>query len=306
MKKKQPPVQQKSIFDQLREWNIKQELNPALAISQIIPPTDFQPPDAGFLESVRLQGIIEPLVVYYAGPQRFKIAGGRRRWYAAVQAGLETVPAILVQANKEEAATLKILLNARRSENVLSDMAALKELIDGAEMTDDEVFQLTGLKPQTIKRLRRLMLTDHRLIDILRQNRCSVGTAEAAAKLPPTQLAALLQKFEDEDPKRLTLDMIDEVRSVQRAAAVKALPNSLFMPISRPGTETLAQSAQPAADPHEWLHQFAGEMWSVLLAMADNQALGRSTAEKALSARRDAAALVAKIREKEGEAQRAA
>jgi ParB family chromosome partitioning protein len=112
-------------------------------------------------ESIRRHGLLQPLVVRRLGG-RYELIAGERRLRAAVQAGLETVPAIIREARPEERLELALIENVQR-ENLtpLEEAEAYRHLIDEYGLTQEEIAERVGKsRPAITNALRLLNLPD--------------------------------------------------------------------------------------------------------------------------------------------------
>ena len=97
------------------------------------PRREFPPESlAELANSIRAQGIIQPLVVRAIGANRFEIIAGERRWRAAQLAGLNTVPAVIRELSDQTASALALIENVQRE-----DLSPLDEAIAYQRLSDE-------------------------------------------------------------------------------------------------------------------------------------------------------------------------
>lgn len=215
---------QEQLFELLKSEQVESQYNEAVPLSEIIPPEDGLPPSEKLIQSVRDEGVIEPLLLNRIN-NRYKIISGRRRYRAAETTERESVPAVITRVSPAKRAVLTIKLNNLRADNFLADVDALQVLID-KKFDEKQIDELTGLLPQERERRMRLQLADKRLVEALRAGRASLSLAETIAKLPPTQQARVLDKLNEKE--RLRMSDVHEVKEARTRAAVAALPQGLF------------------------------------------------------------------------------
>src|SRR5215510_782389 len=163
---------QEKLFKLLKEEQIEHRYEPALSLSSIVEPDDAVEPLRELVEDVGARGVIEPLLLQQMSANRFRIISGRQRYTAARIKELETVPALIARVSVSQRDVLCIKLNRLRAENLLADIEATERLV-AKGLDDKQIGDLTGLKPQEIKRRKRLTVADPRLREALRQGNCS-------------------------------------------------------------------------------------------------------------------------------------
>jgi len=109
-------------------------------------------------ESIRKQGVIQPIVVRKLLGGRYEIVAGERRWRAAQLAGLTEVPAIIREIPDEAAIAIALIENIQReSLNPIEESLALQRLIDEFSMTHAEIASAVGKSRATVTNLLRLL-----------------------------------------------------------------------------------------------------------------------------------------------------
>src|SRR5947207_416446 len=95
-------------------------------------------------QSIRANGVIQPLVVRRNG-DRFEIIAGERRWRAAQKAGLHKVPCVVKDVAAEDVLELSLIENIQREElNPIEEANAFKRLLEMRELTQEEVARRVG------------------------------------------------------------------------------------------------------------------------------------------------------------------
>jgi ParB family chromosome partitioning protein len=134
--------------------------------------------------SIRTQGIIQPLVVRKISADRYEIIAGERRWRAAQLAGLTEVPAIIKDIPDEAALAVALIENIQRENlNPLEEAIALQRLIDEFSLTQQEVAEAVGKSRTTVTNLLRLLTLQPDVKTLLEHGDIEMGHARALLAL---------------------------------------------------------------------------------------------------------------------------
>jgi ParB family transcriptional regulator, chromosome partitioning protein len=165
----------------------------------------------GLADSVRSQGVIQPVVVRHRSAGGFELIAGERRWRAARQAGLPTVPALVRDADDTESLLLALVENVAREDlSPVEEARACALLIDEFELSLGEVAERVGRsKPSVSNRIRLLELPDD-VLAMVERGELSEGHARAVLAVP-----------DQEGRRRLAREIVKTGMSV-RAAEQKA------------------------------------------------------------------------------------
>ena len=107
--------------------------------------------------SIRAQGVIQPIVVRSIGENRFEIIAGERRWRASQLARLEVVPCIVKDVPDEAAVAIALIENIQREDlNAIEEAVALQRLLTEFELTHQQVAEAVGKSRTTVTNLLRL------------------------------------------------------------------------------------------------------------------------------------------------------
>ena len=138
----------------------------------------------GLAESIKSQGIIQPLTVEEIAPGEFSIIAGERRYRAAKIAGLDKVPAIVVSLSEVQRIQMSLIENIQRENlNAIEEASAYQYLIDHSGYTQEMVSQKVGKSRSAIANsLRLLSLSDKMKYDIV-SGAMSAGHARAILSL---------------------------------------------------------------------------------------------------------------------------
>lgn len=151
-----------------------------------IHPSPLQPrrlvPDDGIEEltqSIREQGILQPLVVRHRG-EGYELIVGERRWRAAQRAGLKKVPILLKEATDQEVLELALIENLQREDlNPLEEAEAYQRLITEFAYTQEVLAQRIGKDRSSVANILRLLKLPEEVQGALEKNEISMGHARA-------------------------------------------------------------------------------------------------------------------------------
>ena len=139
---------------------------------------------SGLAESVKSQGIIQPLTVEEIAPGEFSIIAGERRYRAAKIAGLEKIPAIVVNINEIQRIQMSLIENIQRENlNAIEEATAYQYLIDHSGFTQEMVSQKVGKSRSAIANSLRLLSLSDKMKDDIVSGAMSAGHARAILSL---------------------------------------------------------------------------------------------------------------------------
>jgi ParB family chromosome partitioning protein len=137
-------------------------------------------------DSIRAQGLVQPIVVRVAVAGRYELIAGERRWRAAQLAGLPEVPALVREVSDQVAMTMALIENIQREDlNPLEEAQALKRLIEEFTMTHQQVAETIGRSRATVSNLLRLLELSEEVRQLVQEQRLEMGHARALLPLPP-------------------------------------------------------------------------------------------------------------------------
>ena len=143
-------------------------------------------------ESIKAQGVIQPIVVRPIGRDRYEIIAGERRWRAAQQAGLAEVPAVVREVPDQAAIAMALIENIQREDlNPLEEAGALKRLIDEFTLTHQQAAEAVGRSRAAVSNLLRLLELPEAVRTLLEKHRLEMGHARALITLAPARATAL-------------------------------------------------------------------------------------------------------------------
>lgn len=146
-------------------------------------------------DSIRAQGIIQPIVVRKSSKQGYEILAGERRSRAAKLAGLTYIPAIVHDVTNREALALSLIENIQRDDlNPLEEAVALKRLQDEFNLTHQQIAETVGKSRTTITNLLRLLTLTQPTQNLLQQGLLEMGHARALLPLSGAQQASAAEE----------------------------------------------------------------------------------------------------------------
>ena len=172
----------------------------------------FEPEAAeGLAASIRLQGVLQPVVVRRRPEGGFELIAGERRWRAAGAAGVPTLPALVKDVGDRDSLLLGLVENVAREQlSPVEEARAYASLVDEFELSLGDVAERVGRsKPSVSNRLRLLELPED-VLWMLARGDLTEGHARAVLSLP-----------DDEGRRRLARRITKEgmtVRGAERAA----------------------------------------------------------------------------------------
>ena len=153
---------------------------------------------AELAESIKAQGIIQPILVRAVGGDEYEILAGERRWRAAQLAHLSEVPVIIREVPDEAALAIALIENIQRQElNALEEAQGLQRLIDEFGMTHDAAAQAVGRSRSAVSNLLRLLGLAKPVQAMLTEGQLDMGHARALLALPANQQAGLARTVVD-------------------------------------------------------------------------------------------------------------
>ena len=136
-------------------------------------------------ESIKAQGVMQPIVVRPIGAGRYEIIAGERRWRATQQAGLDHIPAVIREVPDEAAIAMALIENIQREDlNPIEEAMALSRLQQEFELTQQQVANAVGKSRVTITNLLRLMALPDEVKLLLERGDIEMGHARALLGLP--------------------------------------------------------------------------------------------------------------------------
>ncbi len=139
-------------------------------------------------DSIKAQGIMQPIIVRLLADDRYEIIAGERRWRAAQMAGLETIPAIIREINDDTAIAMALIENIQREDlNPMEQATAMHRFIEEFALTHQQIAEAVGKARATVTNLLRLMSLPREVKTLLEHGDLEMGHARALLSLPEQQ-----------------------------------------------------------------------------------------------------------------------
>ena len=146
-------------------------------------------------DSIKTQGIMQPILVREISPDKFEIIAGERRWRASQMAGLEQVPVLVRDIADESALAMALIENIQRENlNPLEEAQGIKRLIDEFAMTHEKAAEAVGRSRVAVSNLLRLLSLSLPVQELLMQNKLDMGHARALIGLEAAQQVMLANR----------------------------------------------------------------------------------------------------------------
>jgi len=188
-------------------------------------------------ESIKAQGMIQPVLVRRAGNE-YQLIAGERRWRAAQLAGLSAVPAIVREATDAQAFELALVENLQRADlNPIEEAEGYRRLVDEYHLTQEQVSQRVGKDRSTVANALRLLGLPDEVKQLLAQGALDMGHARALLGAPKVSvMVSLAEKVAEErlsvrETERLVRSTREDGKAPARGekAAPKASPAARAM-----------------------------------------------------------------------------
>lgn len=169
---------------------------------ELIHPSPFQPRTRfdeealqSLADSIRAQGLIQPVVLRRRSGE-YELIAGERRWRAAQLAGLQQIPAIVREIDDHQAAALALIENLQREDlDPIEQAEAMSRLIREFEMTHQQVADVLGVSRPVVSNALRLLDLAEPVRTLLQANQIDAGHARALAILPQAQQSAMAERI---------------------------------------------------------------------------------------------------------------
>jgi len=174
-------------------------------------------------DSIREQGIMQPIIVREVGANRYEIIAGERRWRASQLAGLAEVPVIVREIPDEAALAMALIENIQRENlNPIEEANGIKRLIDEFSMTHELAAKAVGRSRSAVTNLLRLQQLHSVVQEMLMQSKLDMGHARALLGLEGAkQIAAAEQIVQNQLSVRAAEQLVKKLASNTSAKATK-------------------------------------------------------------------------------------
>ncbi|NNE65023.1 MAG: ParB/RepB/Spo0J family partition protein [Pyrinomonadaceae bacterium] len=135
-------------------------------------------------QSIRMNGVVQPILVRSVG-KGFELVAGERRWRAAQRVGLKKIPAVIREIDDEKMLEIALIENIQRQElNPVEESRAYQQLIDDLGLTQQEVAERVGKTRTFVANYLRLLSLPKSIRTHLEDGKLSVGHAKALLSIP--------------------------------------------------------------------------------------------------------------------------
>jgi ParB family chromosome partitioning protein len=174
-------------------------------------------------ESIRAQGVMQPIVVRPLGEKRYEIIAGERRWRAAKMAELDTIPAVIREVPDEAAIAMALIENIQRENlNPMEEAIALGRLKEEFGLTHQQVADAVGKSRAMVTNLLRLMSLESDVKKLLEHGDLEMGHARALLALTGNKQVEAVRTVV---AKGLSVRQTEElVRDFEKAKPAKPAP----------------------------------------------------------------------------------
>jgi ParB family chromosome partitioning protein len=216
-----------------------------IEVNQYQPRRDFDDTTIEELaQSIRANGIIQPLVVRKLANGSYQLIAGERRLRAAKKVGLKQVPVVIRRSTDREALELALIENIQRQNlNCIDEALAYFQLIQDFSLTQEEAAQRVGKDRTTVSNFIRLLRLPEAIIDDLKRQILSFGHGKARLSLEDNdlRLRARAQIVERRMSVRDTELLVEQLKRGEAGAAAPGAQNN--KPLTKTGQrlQTLSQ-----------------------------------------------------------------
>jgi ParB family transcriptional regulator, chromosome partitioning protein len=180
---------------------------------------------AELAESIRAQGVVQPIVVRSIGGNQYEIVAGERRWRAAKLAELKTIPAVIRTLDERGAMAVALVENIQRADlNPLEEADAMQRLIQECGLTHEECAQAVGRKRATITNLLRLRELEDEVQQQVRESKLSFGHARALLGVNGPRRVSLARLVVDKGLSVRATEALVQAENAPKEAPDRALP----------------------------------------------------------------------------------
>lgn len=175
----------------------------------------------GLAESIKTQGIVQPILVRELTTGKFEIVAGERRWRAAQIAGLPTVPALVREIADEHALGIGLIENIQREDlNAIEEATGIQRLVDEFKLTHDAAAKAVGRSRSAVSNLLRLLELAKPVQDMVMEAKLDMGHARAllgVGKAKQVELAhqIVLKTLSVRDAERLVKAELSPARTTR-------------------------------------------------------------------------------------------
>jgi ParB family transcriptional regulator, chromosome partitioning protein len=167
--------------------------------------------------SIKEYGVIQPIIVTKED-NYYKIVAGERRWRASKKAGLDEIPAIVRDYDKQKNSEIALIENIQREDlNPIEKATAIRELLDTYSLTQQQLADKLGISRSGLANTVRILNLDNRVIELVKDGKITEGHCKA--------LLAINDPEKQYEAAKYIIESGDSVREVEKQMRIKKKTN---------------------------------------------------------------------------------
>lgn len=172
-------------------------------------------------ESIKVQGIVQPIIVREVAYNRYEIIAGERRWRAGQLAGLADVPVLIKDIDDRAALAISLIENIQREDlNPLEESEAFQRLIEEFDLTHQQIAEAVGKSRTAVTNLLRLNELESAVKVLMVKGKLGMGHARALLSLESKKQQVLANKVAKEGLSvRVTEKLVQDVQKEEQGNA---------------------------------------------------------------------------------------
>ena len=181
-------------------------------------------------DSVRIHGVIQPIIVISKG-SRYQIVAGERRWRASRLANKDTIPAIVVEIDEKQSIEIGLIENLQREDlNPIEEAKGVQVLVDRLNLTQEEAAKRLGKSRPAVANALRLLQLSKKIQNFLAEEKLSAGHARALLALSDSALRETVANtiIEKELRVRETENLIQNFNIKEKKTKAKEKPSYIL------------------------------------------------------------------------------
>ena len=167
--------------------------------------------------SIKEYGVIQPIIVTKED-NYYKIVAGERRWRPSKKAGLDEIPAIVRDYDKQKNSEIALIENIQREDlNPIEKATAIRELLDTYSLTQQQLADKLGISRSGLANTVRILNLDNRVIELVKDGKITEGHCKA--------LLAINDPEKQYEAAKYIIESGDSVREVEKQMRIKKKTN---------------------------------------------------------------------------------
>ena len=167
--------------------------------------------------SIKEYGVIQPIIVTKED-NYYKIVAGERRWRASKKAGLDEIPAIVRDYDKQKNSEIALIENIQREDlNPIEKATAIRELLDTYSLTQQQLADKLGISRSGLVNTVRILNLDNRVIELVKDGKITEGHCKV--------LLAINDPEKQYEAAKYIIESGDSVREVEKQMRIKKKTN---------------------------------------------------------------------------------